>query len=200
MKSDYLSYGIGIMSSTDLKPKSKPENNQVSSKPKPVRGRYHVFMKEGGCEESYTAFVGRDVQKDTCREAYSMLEKCMKARSDYFERFLALQNARAEVMQREIDAFLHAKPKDRDEMFTKFMTRGACKEAFMAWIDFCKESRKNNKSCRHNPAMDTMLKCVKAHSDYYHPLLTVFKAGEEHHKKEIDALNMREQTEADAKG
>ncbi|CAE5958325.1 unnamed protein product [Arabidopsis arenosa] len=191
---------MGIMSSTDLKPESKSENNQVSSKSKAVKGRLHVFMKEGGCEESYTACVGCDAQKDECREAFSMLEKCMKARSDYFEPYLALENARAEVMLREIDAFLHAKPKDRDEMFTKFMIRGDCKEAFMAWNDFCKEAKKNNKSCLHTPTMDTLFKCMKAHSDYYHPLLTVFKTAEEHFKKEIKALNTREGAEADAKG
>ncbi|CAL9216030.1 unnamed protein product [Arabidopsis halleri] len=182
------------MSSTDLKPESKSENNQAPSKLKGVRGLLHVFMKEIVVKNHHQPFP-RENSLYTILFASSSHAKIVLIVALY----VALENARAEVMLREIDAFLHAKPKDRDEMFTKFMTRGGCKEAFMAWTDFCKEARKNNNSCLHTPPMDTMLKCVKAHSDYYHPLLTVFKTAEEHFKKEIEALNTREQPEADAK-
>ncbi|KAG7598051.1 GCK domain [Arabidopsis suecica] len=189
---------MGIMSSTDLKQESKSENNQVPSKE--VRDRLQVFMKKGGCENSYTACVGCDSREDECTEAYSMLEKCMKARFDYFEPYLALKNASAEVMAREIEVFLHAKPKDRGELLGKFMTRGDCKEAFMAWMDSYEEAKKN-KGSLYTPASNTLSKCIEAHSDYYQPLLTVVKNYKEHYSKErIAFLDAWEQAQAEAEG
>ncbi|XP_019094437.1 PREDICTED: uncharacterized protein LOC109129880 [Camelina sativa] len=120
---------------------------------------------EGGCEESYTA-LGKHVGKEKRRKAYSMLEKCMKARSDYFQPFFAMK-------------------RDTKER----MTTCVCKKVFIAWMDFCKDTKKNNRSCVPTPAMEALVKCMKVdHSDYYHPFLTVFKTTEEHVKNEIKAL------------
>ncbi|CAH8276168.1 unnamed protein product [Arabidopsis lyrata] len=179
---------MGSMSSTDLKQESKSENNQVPTKE--VGDRLQEFMKKGGCENSYIACVGCDSREDECTEAYSMLEKCMKARSDYFETYLALKNASAEVMAREIEVFLHAKPNDRDELLGKFITRGGCKEAFMAWRDSYEEAKKN-KGSLYTPALNTLSKCMEAHSDYYQPFLAVVKNYEEHYSKERIAFLMR---------
>ncbi|XP_010460106.1 PREDICTED: uncharacterized protein LOC104741038 [Camelina sativa] len=188
------------MSSTDMKPKSKPDDNQVISR-KAVRDRLHVFMKGGGCGELFTACIGGDKAKDN-REACSMLEKCMKARSDYFQPFFALRRDGEELMERETEVFLHAKPKDNTyTLVEKFMTGGPCKEAFMAWNDFRKECKKTGRCERScfspTPAFKTLVKCMEAdRSNHYHPFLAVFKTVEEHLKKEIMGWATREQADA----
>ncbi|EOA37130.1 hypothetical protein CARUB_v10010405mg [Capsella rubella] len=176
------------------------DNSDISLDPKAVENRLHMFMKEGGCEEPYKAWIGSD-GVDGRRETYPMLKKCMKARSDYFQPFFALRRNREALIVREMKVFLEAKAEDGEELFYKYMTEGSCKEAFMAWI-FSKESETKIKRNRMpTSAMETMLNCMQAdRSDYYHPFLNVLKTAKEKMIEEMMALGTGEQADANKEG
>ncbi|XP_019089856.1 PREDICTED: uncharacterized protein LOC109128287 [Camelina sativa] len=87
---------MGIISSTDLKPEHKSQNNNQS----PSVGvssstwrRYDDFMKGGGCKEVFTDFLDcvyeAEKKKEVAGPCYPMLQKCIEAHSDYYQPILA---------------------------------------------------------------------------------------------------------------
>ncbi|CAH8382521.1 unnamed protein product [Eruca vesicaria subsp. sativa] len=71
-----------------------------------------VFMKEGGCRESFTAWEVclEEAEKNKedfvtkCMEIDGLLHKCMEAHSDYYHPILAAEKAAAEQFKKEFEA------------------------------------------------------------------------------------------------
>ncbi|KAF8087348.1 hypothetical protein N665_0588s0017 [Sinapis alba] len=71
-----------------------------------------LFMKGGGCKESFTAWevCVEEAEKNNedivtkCMEITSTLKKCMDAHSDYYQPILAAEKAAEEQVKKEFEA------------------------------------------------------------------------------------------------
>ncbi|ESQ35415.1 hypothetical protein EUTSA_v10008923mg [Eutrema salsugineum] len=71
-----------------------------------------LFMKAGGCKESFTAWevCVEEAEKNKedivtkCTEVTSLLKKCMDAHSDYYQPILAAEKAAEEQVKKELEA------------------------------------------------------------------------------------------------
>ncbi|CAA7031201.1 unnamed protein product [Microthlaspi erraticum] len=71
-----------------------------------------LFMKGGGCKESFTAWevCVEEAEKNKedivtkCMEVTTSLKKCMDAHSDYYQPILAAEKAAEEQVRKEIEA------------------------------------------------------------------------------------------------
>ncbi|KAJ0253379.1 F167 [Hirschfeldia incana] len=82
-----------------------------------------VFMKEGGCRESFTAWEvcveeaekNKEDIKTKCMEVTSTLHKCMDAHSDYYQPILAAERAAAEQVKKEFEAAAEKNKVEKEE-------------------------------------------------------------------------------------
>ncbi|EOA23010.1 hypothetical protein CARUB_v10003759mg [Capsella rubella] len=188
---------MGIISSRHLKIEHR---SHVSSS---TWRRYDDFMKGGPCKEEFSLFQDCVHEAEKKREltgpCYPILEKCMEAHSDYYQPILESDKAAEKILYEGLmKAFLpltvplNEMNEDANKFIT-FMEGGDCKESFTALrvnCDFTEEAGNNNEDLFTKCAglFGTLLKCVADHSDYYHSIVSVTKATEEHLEKDLEAL------------
>ncbi|KAG7654228.1 GCK domain [Arabidopsis suecica] len=210
---------MGITSSTDLKPgNSDPKSQKNQVQPEKVgdssslwQDRLQVFMKEGACNETYTAFKdcveeAEKKNKEPISLCYPMLEKCMERHSDYYHPFLDAKKTAVKLLMKDFvpstvwrDPGESVSPnelkeeEEREEVFLAFMRGGGCKEPFTAWEDCYDEANKNKEDMvlKCVGVFSMMTKCMDAHPDYYRPFLAAKKTAEEHMEKELQAFLKR---------
>lgn len=183
---------MGITSSADLRPENSDPKSQKEKQVQPEkvvdssslwRDQLQVFMKEGPCKETYTAFQDcveetAEKKKESIGKCFPMLDKCMEAHSDYYQPILAAENAALELLMKE------------EERLLAMLKGGGCKESFMAWLDCSEEAEKNKqdfitKCAGVSAKLD---KCLDADSEYYQPYFAVVKTAEEHMENEVQAF------------
>ncbi|KAL0884409.1 hypothetical protein Bca101_008390 [Brassica carinata] len=110
--------------------------------------------------------------EDACREAETKLKVCAMAH---------LASKVEEMGTKEFEKGFKAAFDDDDDKYADYMKRGACKESYMTWV---KSTDKDS-----DDKYITMMKCIEAHSDYYHKFIDFYKGGQERVMKEFKSIN-----------
>ncbi|EOA38509.1 hypothetical protein CARUB_v10010289mg [Capsella rubella] len=207
---------MGITSSKDLNQensdpktqKTQVQTEKVGDSSSVLKDQLQVFMREGGCKETYEAFQdcveeAQNKNKDPISMCYPTLEKCMEAHYDYYHPFFAAKKSAAKVLMKDFvpssvwrDPGEYVSPKqlkeeeEKEELFLAFMRGGGCKEPYTAWENCIDEADKNPEDIVLKCAgvFSRMTKCMDAHSDYYRPILEAKKTAEEHMENELQVF------------
>ncbi|KAL0754905.1 hypothetical protein Bca101_092573 [Brassica carinata] len=158
-------------------------------------------MEKGGCIEPLVEYVdckGEAEKKNEdvfpkCKEAKDRLDNCFIAHRDYHQPILEIMEPAVELVVNKIEALFPLvdtvstesadQPEEGDGPLHLFMNGGACTESYMALEDFLVEVMETNEDiCNCAKAFTMLIKCMDAHSDYYHPILDAVYDGEDHYR------------------
>ncbi|KAH0863937.1 hypothetical protein HID58_081148 [Brassica napus] len=128
-----------------------------------------------------------------CKEAKDRLDNCFIAHRDYHQPILEIMEPAVELVVNKIEALFPLvdtvstesadQPEEGDGPLHLFMNGGACTESYMALEDFLVEVMETNEDiCNCAKAFTMLIKCMDAHSDYYHPILDAVYDGEDHYR------------------